>query len=361
MVRANRNTPLTPAFTLSLGSVNRAPTDKDVAWDIMPWIGGVSVIDHVRQPASFTFTLASREDKRGMKIWSDDERFVLGASVALSFGYGSTLETLIEGEIKRLEPAFTTGGAPTLTVYGEDLRYLLDTVKRNDAFENLSYSGIAEEICRHQKLDIEAVPSGEPIRHVPQMQMTDLKFLQNLADRIGYELAMRGRTVLFQPRETNKDPVATLTLDDDLLDFHPTLQLVAATRIHVPAWDTVNKKSVSASRGHEGKPGMKGTQSAADEAARIVGDCTELAPTAEVSSEAEAEHLAKVHWDEAALKYLTGQVRCRGRTDIRAGTNITILGVGKRFSGDYYVEGTAHSFTPDAGYETNFRVRRNAS
>src|SRR5581483_3830514 len=148
MVKANRQLPLTPTFTVALSAPSPGqPKSEPVAWDIMPWIAGVSVSDSVRKPATFTLDLVSREDENGTKFWSDDPRFVLGARVAVSFGYGDKVETVIAGEITALSPLFSTGSAPALTVSGEDLRWRLDTTPFNRDFKQRKYSEIAEDIC----------------------------------------------------------------------------------------------------------------------------------------------------------------------------------------------------------------------
>jgi len=52
---------------------------------------------------------------------------------------------------------------------------------------------------------------------------------------------------------------------------------------------------------------------------------------------------------------------CIGRVDLRPGKLINVEGIGKRFSGSYYVTSTEHSFLPSRGYRTAFTVRRNAT
>ena len=46
---------------------------------------------------------------------------------------------------------------------------------------------------------------------------------------------------------------------------------------------------------------------------------------------------------------------------LAAGKVIKIEGLGRRFSGLYYVTATSHTYTPAAGYRTAITVKRNAS
>jgi phage protein D len=80
-----------------------------------------------------------------------------------------------------------------------------------------------------------------------------------------------------------------------------------------------------------------------------------------VESKAEAEAIAKAQLEALTLTYVTGEGMCVGRTDLRAGMVVKLEGLGKRFSGQYYVTATRHSYTPSRGYRTGFTVRRNAA
>ncbi len=357
MVQANRNEPLVSTFTVAL-SVD----DKKVATDVMPWIVSASVTDHVRDPTEFSLELISREDESGTTSWTDDERFVLGAPVAVSFCYGSKVELLIAGEITALAPAFSVGGAPTLSVQGQDLRHRLNTVQRvKPAFAARKYSDIAEKICKDQHISMVFEDSGAIVSSVQQACESDLEFLLYCADQIHYELVMQGRTLLFREVSANKPSVATLTLDDDLLEFNPYLSLLPLTGLVASSWDTRKKTPMTASVGDNKAVGMGGTQSAAQQTRHVFGESVEMLCGVSVGSQMELDRVAQARWDAAALDLVTGGGRCRGRTDVGAGRVIRIAGVGKRFSGDYYLESVVHSYTRDDGYATSFQVRRNAS
>ena len=62
-----------------------------------------------------------------------------------------------------------------------------------------------------------------------------------------------------------------------------------------------------------------------------------------------------------ALNYVEGHGICIGEPKLRAGVLVQIEGVGRRFSGSYYVTSTEHSYRPGTGYRTAVGVRRNAT
>ena len=80
-----------------------------------------------------------------------------------------------------------------------------------------------------------------------------------------------------------------------------------------------------------------------------------------VSTQAEADQIAKQWFNDMALGYVAGEGVAIGRPDLRAGTVISLEGYGTRFSGLYYVTSTTHTFSPKRGYRAAFTVRRNAT
>jgi phage protein D len=60
------------------------------------------------------------------------------------------------------------------------------------------------------------------------------------------------------------------------------------------------------------------------------------------------------------VDFITGEGTAIGNTDIRAGEVVELNGLGKRFSGLYYVTSSTHEVGPK-GYRTRFNVGRNAT
>jgi phage protein D len=80
-----------------------------------------------------------------------------------------------------------------------------------------------------------------------------------------------------------------------------------------------------------------------------------------VGTQEEADAIAAGLLQNMALGFIQGDGTCRGRADLRAGIVVDVTGLGKRFSGAYYVTSTTHTFAPKRGYKTAFTVRRNAT
>jgi phage protein D len=80
-----------------------------------------------------------------------------------------------------------------------------------------------------------------------------------------------------------------------------------------------------------------------------------------VESQAEAEQIAKAKFNDLNVELISGEGEAVGNMNIRAGTIIQMKGLGKRFSGLYYIKSSEHIINPTTGYITKFNVIRNAS
>ena len=355
MVHANRDQPLVPSFAVKLNG-------KPLVADLPLWIVNLVVEDDLDLPGMFTVELISKEDENGIAAWTDEQRLSLGAAVEISMGYGDDREALISGEITALEPTFSIAGPPTLVVRGYDKRHRLNVTRRTRSFVDQKDSDIAAQIGSEAGLSVTATDSGVTHSYVLQADQTDLQFLQERARRMQYELAMDGETLLFRPVANAASSSVTLTLDDDLLEFRPRLALVPLTEIQVLGWDFKEKRTIttSAKAGDEVST-MDGKRSAAQQAETFLGSAAETLVRSPVASQAEADQIAVARFNDAALDFIRGDARARGRTDVRAGRVIRLADLGARFSGQYYVTSTVHRYSRRDGYLTDFRVRRNAS
>jgi phage protein D len=80
-----------------------------------------------------------------------------------------------------------------------------------------------------------------------------------------------------------------------------------------------------------------------------------------VLAQSDADGFAEGWFNEMALRYVEGDGVCIGRTDLRAGILVDIEGLGRRFSGRYYLTSVKHIYQPNLGYRTSFSARRNAT
>jgi uncharacterized protein len=310
----------------------------------------------------FTLQLKTWDLVKGELTWVDNKLFDCGNTVEIQMGYAK-LETLIFGQITGLEPSFSQDSAPTLTVRGHDLSHRLMRGTKSRDFSQMKDSEIASQIARERGLDAKVEDSQEKLDRVSQSNITDWKFLQERAKKTGYEVFVRNKTLYFRSPQNASSQILKLNRKDDLLEFSARLSTMNQVgQVEVQGWDPKQKKRFISKAGvGDETTTMKGSTSGPKAANQEFGKTDRIIDNIVVSSQAQADRIALKTFNKIALNYITGNGSCLGRTDLHPGTTIEITGIGKRFSGSYYVNAVTHSYSKTQGYRTQFSVGRNAS
>ena len=120
------------------------------------------------------------------------------------------------------------------------------------------------------------------------------------------------------------------------------------------SWDHTAKRAIEATAKPE--PTRSAIGVARSVVASALGGGAVTISDAPVGNQEEADALAKSVMAKISNGFLEAEGSCRGNPRLRAGSSITVEGVGTRFSGTYRVTSTVHAFRGSKGYETRFRV-----
>lgn len=322
----------------------------------------VRIEDHVEGPSSFSLRLSAWNGESLDFGWADDEKlFGIGGEVEIRMGYGEALEPLIFGDINRIEVELSASTVPSITIHGYDRRHRMLRGTYTGTHKDEKDSDIAANIARKYGFTPDVEDSGKARPHVHQKPQSDFAFLTQRAKDIGFELLLEGRTLRFRKRKHEEEPVLTLQAQRDLLDFSVSLSASEqVSEVEVRGWDPQRKETISG-KAWSGQQAAMGSLSGPEATKKAFGKSVLIVTDQNVTSQEQAETLARAHLDQRALDYSTGDGTCLGRTDLRAGIHVKLEGVGKRFSGKYYVTLATHSYTPTQGYRTSFAVKRNAT
>ncbi|NER93779.1 MAG: phage late control D family protein [Symploca sp. SIO1B1] len=321
----------------------------------------VTVSEDLEVPSMFELELVSWDLAKGKFTWVDDDLFEVGNEVEIKMGYDKEVKTVLVGEITGLEPEFTPDATPMLIVRGYDLRHRLLRGCQTKSFVKMKDSDIASQIARAQGLSPKVSDSKVIQEYVLQHNLTDWEFLQERALRIGYEVVVENKDLYFRPHLNDTQKALTLKYNEDLTEFLPRLSTMGLVQsVEVRGWLPKEKKEVMGKAG-VGKEGVKMGGKAGTGVTKTFGKSSTTVVSQPISSKAEAEQMALGQYQDMAIAYITGEGKCQGMPSLRAGKVIEITGVGKRFSGLYYVVATSHHYALDQGYNTTFTVRRNAS
>jgi phage protein D len=322
----------------------------------------VSVEADTELPDMFSLVIVASDELEDEFEWVDDaDLFAVGNAVEVKLGYAEQLTSLFKGEVTGLEPSFTSDRLPTLVVRGYDRRHRLTRGRQTRSFLKKKDSDIAAQIAREAGLTAQVVDSKVIHDYVLQANQTDYEFLLERASRINYEVVVRDKTLSFHPVANDKGETITLTADEDLSEFYPRLSSAGqVSDVVVRGWDPKNKKEIvgKAGAGDEVSK-MGGKDAGAAMSKKAFGAASGLLSRLPVMTQAEADQIAVSRFNITSLELITGEGVCGGRTDLWPGKVVKIVGVGKRFSGQYYITAATHVSSAD-GYNTSFSFRRNA-
>lgn len=352
---ADLSNPIIPEFDIIING--RALVDS-----ARPFIGSILVDDSIAWPSMFALQFTGSFELDDVHTWIDYSAFAVGNVVEIKLGYGDKIESLIVGEITGLEPEFVLDRPPSLIVRGYDRRHRLQKGRKTRTFVSLKDSDIASQVAREAKLGVNAVDSKVTHDYVIQANQTDLEFLRERAGRIQYEVFVSDKTLHFRPVQNDQSEVLTLTIGDHLLEFYPRLSMTQQVgEVTVRGWDPQQKKEIVGTAEFGFDSAQMGGNKSGPQINKELGLTSEVLSMHPTMTQAEADQMAQAVLNQKALSLIGGDGVCLGRTDLRAGKVIKIAGVGRRFSGQYYVTTATHNYTAQGGYRTQFQVRRNAS
>ncbi len=338
--------------------------EQDLPAAAMVDVVAVNVSEEVNTSGTFAITLLCWDGAMMEVKWIDDELFKEGNVVEIQMGYRDHLKKLFNGEITGMEPEFSNDEPPILTVLGYDRGHRIMRKRRTESYINMKDSDIASQIAGNNGLKSDIADSKITMAYVLQHNQTDLDFLRQRANRIGYEMGVSDQTLYFRPRRDNGAEVLTISREVELLEFYPRLSTVGQLeKVSIQGWDPKQKEAVVADSHAGDVDSLVGASVSGPAMVSEVfsGNSGGLSTDLAIASQAEADQVTKAWLTEMSLQYVIADGVCIGLPELRAGTLVNIEGLGRRFSGRYYVTGTEHSYKPGRGYRTAFSARRDAT
>ncbi len=267
-------------------------------------------------------------------------------------------ERLILGEISSLEPIFGRNGAAEIQVRGYDFAYRLFRNVQSCTYLNIKDSDLARKIAETWGLNAEVDNTTTVYDHVYQRNESDLAFLLKRAARIGFECYVRDETLYFRKPKPSGSGVVTLTWTKQLLSFVPRMNVAEqVNEVVVRGWDAVAQKPI-VGRAKVGKLFAKVADAPQEEIAReVFGSGKLIIVDQPVATQAEADILAEARMDELSGAFVSAEGIAFREPRIRAGSEVQLKGMGRRFSGVYLVTNAQHTFSAGGGLETKFEVR----
>jgi len=326
---------------------------------------------HDWNPVTLTTKYSSPYDENGQlrKVPGTDfdvPNFEPGAEVELYMGYYGAQEPalMMVGKVASASVSFPASGNPTLTVRVLNLLQDLQRSQETLTFEEKTPTEIAEEIASSLEIEFESSPGEEqPIDFIGMNNEFPIVFLARLARRYGYDLFVNVEDdtpkLFFGLRETSPEEYE-LEWGKSLIQFTPILKLKdQVEKVIVRGW---NPTESGANRAIEAEATWSDLDIDMPDAALLeqiefsTSNATEEITDQSVSSDEVAAALAQAALSRIVQGVITGSGSTLGSPKLRAGSRISLLGLGHRYSHNYIVTGSTHKID-GSGYITEFTAR----
>jgi phage protein D len=314
--------------------------------------------------------------KPGGSAWTivDDGLFDRLTNVKLAVTVGSgPAKPLFDGYVIENDIEFSnnpTGSA--FTVVAMDPSILMHLEERVKSWPNMAASDVASAIfsaAEHGFTPVVKSTGYTPHEddHTLIQRGTDIQFLQQLADANGYECfidlndstgAVEGH---FHPPQTDEDPQVTLSVNmgpaTNVNQFRARFDMLGPTTAAAAVLDYEQKSKEPGQAASTSQTVLGSTEATASQRPRKV-----LLSSLGMGQSAEVQRYAQAVVDRSSWAISAeGEAATAALGSIlRAKQPVMVRGVGRQFSGRYYVYKVVHLITSDGTYVQRFTLRRNA-
>lgn len=256
---------------------------------------------------------------------------------------------------------------PTSVSNAEPINVL---AQRSRVFEKMKYSDVATTVSAEIGLAIETQDSKIMYDSIPQSNEDNITFLKRLGKEIGFQCFIAGEKLHFHPTDYSTKAQRKLVYYIDgageVTDFYPRLKTQKVTsKVNTAATSPLDKSKQSGSS-NEADSTKLGKYSYIING--ITGKETRVTTPLKSGSndklsqsniDAETEASGNTQMVESEKKWIEADIACIGIPEITSGGLIEIQGVGKKWSGNWYMKTITHTID-SSGYITKIDSTRNA-
>lgn len=344
---------LVPAFAIKIDGLDLL-RDKQVA------VAGVEAEQVLSGAGRFSFTVLNTWDitERMFRYNGGNvlELLKFGAPVEIRMGYGSTqdLPLIMRGTITEISTNFPESGYPELTVAGSDLLFPLTLGKRSHTWSRVKNSDVVTQVLNGYNLSGDIAASEVTKPQIEQNQQSDMEFILNLAkEDKEANFYIHDRTVRYGPPRSSEAAALSMKWGRGLISFKPEANLSGqVTEVLVLGRDVPNNADFI---GRASATAQDGASSVGNVLATQIPS-TPLRVRRPVSSQAEADALARAILAERTGKKISGDGECFGWHELRPDTSVDLQDLGAGFTGKYYIEKVTHKVDV-GGYRCKFKVK----
>ncbi|HXJ93702.1 MAG TPA: phage baseplate assembly protein V [Terriglobia bacterium] len=253
-------------------------------------------------------------------------------------------QQLFVGEVTAVEYVHPPSGGLQVRVRGYDSLHRLRKRQHVRAHVQVTVLDLARELVQDLGLSVEAAEPGPVWQRLIQHHQSDLQLLQELAQRCGLFLTLRGNVLHLVTLEGLGETIP-LRLGEALLEARMEVNGDSSCRsVHASGWDPWRVER------HEGQASAPrvGRQVNIEEMMGGTGQRTLTNQTAQ--NDLQAAVLAQAQLDAGVAREVTLWGVAQGDTRLLPGTRVEIEGVAEPFAGRYILTSVIHTVERAKGF-----------
>jgi hypothetical protein len=282
----------------------------------------------------------------------------VGKEIVIQLGYKDRLEEVFDGYVTGISFDFSEDGEPAVTVRGMDRSMFLMRGVHSQMWSNVKVSDVVKQIATLNSLSSEVDDTGTVKPTIEQMQTSDFLFLKQLAQDVDYEFFILGRKLYFRKRKTSEVPVILLSYGQNLFRLSVDIDIsTQISKVVVRSLDPKTNEAIEATSTTVDKIGENpktGKDIVSSLTSRMIETVYSVSAT-----QGEAKKLADAIMNERSRELVTGEGRCVGLPELRAGRFIKFEGLGKGLDQPFVLREVTHTLD-DRGFFTTFQIEGNA-
>jgi uncharacterized protein involved in type VI secretion and phage assembly len=291
--------------------------------------------------------------------WVDSTLLDLGGVVEISAPSpvdGSAV-VLTKVEIVSIEPNYSATGVVEVVVRGYGKMSRLHYGRKTRTFLSQKDSDIVSTIASECGLTAQVDATTTVYDWLAQWNQTNMEFLMERAERIGYQVFSDGTNLYFKSDSYTSGTTATAAYGIALSEFRPRLSLAAQlSEVKVHGWDVATKAAIVGTGSPTSASNQGGATSTGGGALTTAFAAASVAiHDPSVKDVTDANKVATGLAEQVNREHIETEGTTFGDPNVRPGNKITISGVGTRFNGSYAITAATHTFS-GGGYMTRFET-----
>ncbi len=338
-----------------------------LADQVMSAIEELVVEQDLTIPDAFTIRILDTSDEssqssQGFFGLTSAHPFAIGDTVEIFMGFeeseGQT-DSVLKAEVTSIELELDLENAlPVAVIRGFDKSHRMNRERKSKTYANVSDSDIASTVISGAGLTPSTDSTSTVYPMVYQDDLTDWEFLRARANRVGYDLYVRGDTVYFK-KPAAAGSARTKKFGIDLVRLRARRSASSqVTSVVVQSWDPKTGQQISGTASSVSTQILYGTaRNGGSTASSAFGSGGKyVVVDSSVQTAAECTTLAQAILDDIAGDYEQLEGVCVGDSVLKPGCTVQLEGVGTTFAGQYFVSACTHRVDRERGYITQFVV-----